>query len=40
MTVIGRNKVKMPQVEFDLKAVRKIKDCKKNVCKTKSGKRG
>ena len=27
--VIGRKKVKMPQVEFDLKAIKKIKKRKK-----------
>ena len=35
----GRKKVKTPKVDFDLKAIREIKERKKKVCKTKSGKR-
>ena len=36
VTAIGRKKVKMPQVEFDLRAIREIKKRKKDLCKTYS----
>ena len=35
----GAKKVKTPKVDFDLKAIKEIKERKKKVYKTKSGKR-